>query len=269
MQTSAPMAAPSDVLRRALVDRVARNPAYSLRAFARDLGISHAYMSLVLSGKRPIPLKRAVGFSQAMGLSQQDSLAFLDSCRRAQFDRKVEAAPAKAPRPADSDFFQVQLDQFRFLSEWYHVAILDLTVLDDFQPSERWVADRLGLTLEEVRSAVARLKRLGLLSVARGKWKKRHRHFRVTPAESTDAIRRFHGQMIEKALAALASPELFESRDITGITMAVNPSRLPEAKKRIQKFRRSLMRYLTRGECTELYQMNVQVFPLTKPRRRS
>ncbi len=270
METSAQSAAPSDVLRRALVERVSRNPSYSLRAFARDLGISHAYLSLVLSGKRPIPVKRALHFSQAVGLDQKASLGFLDSCRRAQFDRKI-SSPVEPKAKSGEEFFSVRLDQFKYLSEWYHVAILDLTTLDCFESSDRWVADRLGLTLEEVRAAVSRLKRLGLLTVSRGKWKKTHAKAEFLPGEANEAVRKFHGQMIGKALAALESgdPEDFAARDITGMTMAINPARLAEAKKRIQKFRRSLLRYLTRGECTELYQMNVQVFPLTKRRRRS
>jgi uncharacterized protein (TIGR02147 family) len=271
MQSAIRESAPSDILRRALVDRVGKNPAYSLRAFARDLGVSHAYLSMVLSGKRPVPVKRAFHFSQTVGLDQEEALAFLESCRRAQFEAKT-AEPLVRPKPAapkasGDEFFRVQLDQFRVLSEWYHLAILDLTLLDCFQPSERWIADKLGLTLEEVRGAVARLKRLGMLSVTRGKWTKRHRRLEVPTAQSHQAVRRFHQQMIAKALASLDSgnQEDFERRDITGTTMAVNPARLQEAKKRIQRFRRSLLKYLTRGECTELYQMNVQLFPLTSP----
>ncbi len=275
MLETVPQAAPAEMLRRALVNRVSRNPSYSLRAFARDLGVSHAYLSMVLSGKRPVPVKRAFHFSQTVGLGQEETLAFLASCRKAHFDAKPELAkPAspKEPRAVTGDeFFRVQLDQFKVLSEWYHLAILDLTLLDGFEPSERWVADRLGLTLEEVRGAVARLKRLGLLSITRGRWIKRHKTIAVPTAQSHQAVRRFHQQMIEKALEALSSgtQEDFERRDITGTTMAINPARLAEGKKRIQRFRRSLLKYLTRGECTELYQMNVQIFPLTKPSKRS
>lgn len=278
MQTSVHEKAPSEILRRALVDRVTRNSSYSLRAFARDLGISHAYLSMVLSGKRPVPVKRAFHFSQTVGLGQEETLAFLESCRKAHLEAKESEAPKRPVEKTSAshgdEFFRVQLDQFKVLSDWYHLAILDLTQVDGFEPSERWVADRLGLTLVEVRAAVARLKRLGLLTVTRGRWVKTHAKLEVPTAQSHQAVRRFHQQMIGKALDALESDaqEDFEKRDITGTTMAINPKRLAEAKKRIQKFRRTLLRYLTRGECTELYQMNVQVFPLTNAgskRRRS
>ncbi|MGE0617107.1 MAG: hypothetical protein AB7P04_15865 [Bacteriovoracia bacterium] len=40
-----------ELLKAALAQRIQKNPAYSLRAFARDLGISPGHLCEVLSGK--------------------------------------------------------------------------------------------------------------------------------------------------------------------------------------------------------------------------
>ena len=123
-----------------------------------------------------------------------------------------------------------------------------------------------------MRLAVVRLRRLGMLSVTKKSWKKVHSRLEIPTARPEEAIRHFHLQMIQKAIDAANSTnaEDFAARDITGMTMPLNPARLPEAKARIKRFRRSLMSYVTRGKCTELYQLNVQLFPLTrsKPNRR-
>lgn len=259
---------PASVLRRVLVERVARNPSYSLRAFARNLGVSHAYLSMLLNGKRRIPVHQALRFSQLAGLSETESKSLVASCREAALERFESAGARTTPRTARPtlEYYRLQLDDFRMLSEWYHVAILDLTQLENFRSEPRWIAERLGLKTSEVGAAVRRLVRLGMLDVSAEPWKKSHSHVEVFPLRSEEAVRRFHLQMLEKAKESMScqSQEAFEAREIGGTTTAVNPARLQEAKRRIRKFRRSLMGYVTQGHCTELYQLNVQFFPLTR-----
>ena len=45
------------VMRTELDGRKVKNPNYSLRAFARDLGVSHTLISLILNGKRAMSQK--------------------------------------------------------------------------------------------------------------------------------------------------------------------------------------------------------------------
>jgi uncharacterized protein (TIGR02147 family) len=272
MGTTSPPIDPTSVLRGIFLERVARNPSYSLRGFARNLGVSHAYLSMILGGKRRIPEHRAIQFSQLAGLNEAEAAAFVSACRAAVLKPAKGAAKPSSPSPATgrpNDYFRLQLDQFRVLSEWYHLAILDLTLLYNFKPDALWIARRLGLKRSEVTKAIARLERLGMLSVAETEWQKKHPKLEIPTYRPDEAIRRFHLQMIQKGMEAALSDkqEDFEARDITGTIMPLNPARLAEAKARIRRFRRSLLNYVTQGKCTELYQLNVQYFPLTRPSR--
>ena len=78
-------------------------------------------------------------------------------------------------------------------------------------------------------------------------------------------MRDFHKQMLEMATQRLASvdPEDREGRDITGVSMAVDPMRVRVAKRKIAKFRKELMKYLEKGHRTEVYHLGIQLFPLT------
>ncbi len=40
------------ILKRGFQARVARNPRYSIRAFARDLGLSHSHLLRLMTGRR-------------------------------------------------------------------------------------------------------------------------------------------------------------------------------------------------------------------------
>ena len=43
----------------------------------------------------------------------------------------------------------------------------------------------------------------------------------------------------------------------------MNPANLEKAKKKILEFQKELAELITEGDCTEVYQMNVQLFSLT------
>ena len=54
-------------------DRKDKNPRYSLRAFARSLGVSSGQLSEILSGKRPLSHKLARRISIALALIEEES----------------------------------------------------------------------------------------------------------------------------------------------------------------------------------------------------
>ena len=67
------------------------------------------------------------------------------------------------------------------------------------------------------------------------------------------ALRKMQSDLLAKAIDALEyiDPKL---RDQSSITMAIDPSKLPEAKQKILEFRRSLMEFLeASNEKTEVY----------------
>lgn len=255
---------PEQILRDELVKRQIRNASYSISAFARDLGVSQPYTSLVLAGKRKIPFKRALEFSAALRLTEAETTRFLQAVA---MQSSRSSAAALWPQPSET-FTQldVEVDRFKLISQWYHLPILDLTTVKGFKANAEWVATKLGITAMQVRDAVDRLERLGLLEVKAGKWLKTNVHIAVPTSRSESAIRSFHEQMIEKAREELKSTELadFNAREIAGTTMAIDLAKLPEIKKRIQKFRKELAAFASEGTSTGLYQLNVQFFSLIK-----
>lgn len=248
---------PAEILRKVLVERIQRNPAYSLRAFARDLGVSHTYLSLVINGRKRLSAKRAYLFAQSLALPSDAFMGFFhDAMNEAK-------AQKKAKKDLVRESVQLEVDRFRTVSQWYHVAILDLTNVKGFKSDPQWIAEKLGISATECKSAIERLERLGLLKKINGKMKKTDAVLVIPTSYSTSAVKSFHEQMIHRALGAL-SADSFDSRDITGTTMAIDPALLPLAKKKIQKFRREMLRLLSVGDKASLYQLNVQLFSLTR-----
>jgi uncharacterized protein (TIGR02147 family) len=71
-------------------------------------------------------------------------------------------------------------------------------------------------------------------------------------------------QLHEKAIEAIEDVP-FELREHSGLTVAVDPKLIPEIKKKMMEFRRSLDKYITaQGNEKEVYHLCVSFFPLTK-----
>ena len=222
--------------------RSKRNPRYSLRAFAKTLGISHSLLSLVLSGKRPVSKKLLLRLEEEMGLPQEKHT------------------------PKNVSFNQITLDTFALLADWYHYAILNLLEIPRTPLNEKTISQRLDISRADAGMALLRLERLGLIKKEKGQWKRCSAPLMVENKISTAATRKHHKQVLEKALDSLEN-DPFEIRDFSSVTFAVDPKLIPLARKKIMKFRRELMQELeSKGNQSEVYHLAVQIYPVSKQR---
>jgi len=251
-------------LKEKLKEKIETTPRYSLRALARDMFVSPAYLSQCFNGKKNLSYARALQISQYLGLNSDEQSRLIDEVR-SQSKRRTGDDETKSIMNLAK--IHRELEWHRFLEHWYHVAILDLTTTHNFIPSTEDVAKRLSLTEEEVRNAVDLLIKLGLLKIEAGQWIKTPDRFCYPTEKSLYWVRKFHQQMIQKAMDQLTQKNEekdFLERDITGMTMAIDPNKIPQAKKLIQKFRAQMANFLSSGPSSEVFQLNVQFFALSQ-----
>jgi uncharacterized protein (TIGR02147 family) len=259
-----------NLLRECLTDKMHKNPSYSARAFARDIQVSPAFISMVLAGKKKLSLERAQKVSLALEMPERKRDHFLRAVALASLPKTGtlthEMENILFGRTDRKDIYSLDVDKFKFFRNWYHIAVLDLTTCSDFKPEVSWIAARLGISQLMARDTIERLLRLGLLKEERGTFVKTNAHITVPTTGPEGAVQDFHRQMMEKAKEELNSHEAdaFRKRDISSLTMSIDPEKIEEAKRRIAEFKAQLGDLLTQGECTEVYQVNIQFFPLTK-----
>lgn len=257
-----------------------RNPSYSVSAFARDLGVSVSLLSRVFAGTRPMTLKFALQISEALNLKEPESNALLLSVLhfssknakiskrvRAKLERQLNSANAASPTTL---YTTIEIERFRAVANWYHLAVLNLVTLSDFQNHPTVVARRLGITTAEARNAIERLIGIGLLvEDSQGKLNRTSQNFYVKTQRSEFAVRKFHHQMIEKAAEALRSDsdQAFSKRLINGITFSCAPEHIELIKEKIDRLQNEILALTSNGIRDSVYQMNVQLFPLTQPKK--
>ncbi len=245
--------------------RCTRNPRYTLSAFARTLGVDKSTLAKILRGQRQIRAKAIRRLGLKLGLNPE---------KLTQFE---EASPRKNARgeirnrqdEVDKNFARLSLDTFQVISDWYHYAILELMRLPHFTPEFAWIARVLGISPLEVELAVDRLQRLEMIEIhSDGTWKDSTGGHSTTLGNpfTAAAFRNMQNQLLEKAIVALEVVP-FDRRSQTSMTMAIDPKRMPEAKKLIDEFRRKMNEFLSpesEKNLEEVYALTISLFPLSE-----
>ncbi len=235
----------------ALNERRSRNSLYSLRAFARDLGVSPTALSDGLAGKRRFSSRNAQRIAAELGLAPVARERFVAEAQGRELAPAVEA---------DAQTRTLREDEFRLISDWYYFAILNLAKLPSNQADPGWLARRLGISVFQAREAVRRLRRLGYVEVEGPRLRRTTLPLRTSTDVPSSALRKHHLQNLGRAERALESLPV-ELREISSMTFAGSTARLAEAKRRIASFRRQLARLMESDEPDEVYTVAVQLFP--------
>jgi len=246
------------------------NPAFSLRAWAKQMHLSNAaLLSMVMNRKRrllpSLSSKIREHFLKTNRFTKNEAQYFealvLFANAKTE-DEKFFYQDMLSSMRDDNSFSTLQLDQLRLISDWYHFAIIEMTKLKNFNADPNWIQARLGdeITIPMVIEAIERLVRMGLLErSADGRLRKTRQKFTTTSDIPSSSIKKHHSQMIQRALKAIENQSVGD-RDITSHTIAIDKNKLPEAKKMIQNFRRRLGNFLASNESDTVYQLNIQLF---------
>ncbi len=258
---------PTQFLRDELARRIERNPRYSMRAFANALGLNIGSLSSLLSGKRPLTMKTALRLCDALGMGPGERLRVLDAVAEAQA-REKRMQIARLSDTASKIRYEIDEETFRVIGDWYHYAILQLVRTRPYRESgfaseSRWIASQLGISETEAALAVRRLESAGLLR-RNGDGRLERTREQVTTADrsvTSAALKRLQRQVREKAIHSLENDPI-EARSMTSMTIAVDPSRLRQARIMIDEFQEKLGRFLEGSTQDSVYQISISLFPL-------
>ena len=240
--------------------RKQQNPGYSLRAFARAIGASPATLSQVLSAKRPLTPKQAIGFAERLELSPRQRRDFIASSVDL---RSASTAAAPFWTTANLDH-----EKFRLIADWYHFAILALAGLPPFvrevaegdeRSIARGISRALGIPVSTAREALVRLRLLGILHPEG--FRQIGSPLHVTSDIPSEAMRAHHRQFLGIAVRRL--DELPPAaREFHTLTFPADPRKLPRLKELIDRFLTEVNQELD-GDDSAVFALSLQLYPLT------
>jgi uncharacterized protein (TIGR02147 family) len=241
-------------LEQELTRRNSLNPNYSLRAFARDLGVDSSFLSKLLNGKRSMTSRTIMSLAPRLALPELEIQEYIQKAngrRRRYSMASFEAEVIK----------EVENQKLTQSMEWYHLAILELVNVSGFQANATWIADRLGITANDAQAALDDLMSASVLSQSEdGLWKNEIKNHFIS-AKKSPRVQMVKKQIYQQALNLL--PE--DVGDHSTMTVSVSAGRLAEASDRIARFRLDLCNFLTEPETKDqVYQLVISLFPVSK-----
>lgn len=242
-------------LQKQLTEIQSKNSRFSIRAFAKQIGLQSGTLSLILLGKRTISFRLASKIIQSLSLDPSVREQLLSSLKTDKVKKQT----------ADLRLLQLQSDQFQILKDWRHFAILSLMNTKGFKSDHRWMARRLGVDADSCKLAWRRLQKLKLVEkTPSGTWKARYDRIRTNEDDLVPALRYSHFEALDLAKEALGREPL-SRREFNWLVVAILKDDIPIIKKRIRMFREQIVQdFGRRSGADEVFRINLQFFPCTK-----
>jgi uncharacterized protein (TIGR02147 family) len=251
----------------AYLERRERNPSYSIRAFAKQLELSPAFVTLVFQGKRHLSPKIAGRVARKLKWSDQKQKYFLNLIEfenpKTEVSREAAIEQIVKFNRSKLKIHSLNAELFAVISVWYHNAILALLTMKNSKHTVATIAQRLKLDKLEAEAALYRLKNLGLVQLNGTEWNASNNLLEIKSIPS-EALKSYQSQMLKKAADALRQ-QSFEEREISGLTITVDTSQLELAKTKIREFKKEMACLLEGTNATEVYELSIQLFRLTQP----
>lgn len=229
------------ILKEELNARCEQNPRYSLRAFARDLNLSPSRLSEILNRKQGLSRKAAEKVALALGYRAEETMMFCDlvSVKHARSLKEKEEAHLRLIKRQTEvkrdERFQLQLDAFKVISDWYHLGILELMKMKSFRSDVKWMSRRLGIPVIQVELAIDRLARVGLLKREGNRFVAIQSDGWIPGGVPSESIRKFHRQVLQRAIDAISTQPVNE-RILGTHFLTLNKSDLKDAAGEIERF---------------------------------
>jgi len=248
-----------DVLMNEYQSRLKRNDRYSLRAYAKSLGVDASMLSKYFRRERVVSPKSVCKMGSALGLDSRQIKIFQGLSSKIIRDRKVSAS-------TDDEFQKIAASEKKIILKWYYYAILELMETHNFQSDSKWIGRRLSLDSELVAGAIRNLVELGFIEKnSQGRLVNvRGQNTTLGSCFSGEELRDLQKQFLKKANDALEQIPM-NLRSQSSLTFAFDRKNISEIQNHIRLFRRRINKLALRcaNEGTDVYNISISLYPLT------
>lgn len=247
------------------------NPAFSYRVLATKVGYkSPGHFTLILQGKVNVSLELALKFAAYMKLRKAQAQYFqymvlFNQARKqeekSEYFRKMASFRQSAVR-------LLAADQYEYYEKWYHAvvrALLGIMAVSD-DTTELAMAVVPAITPQEARRSIELMARLGLLARdGKGNW--RPTEALISTGNEATALA-LNGNVIQNLNRAQEAIDRFgkAERNLSCVTLGISEQGFRSIQQELREFRRRAMQIAEGDEPDRVYQLNLQLFPVSRKR---
>jgi uncharacterized protein (TIGR02147 family) len=247
------------------------NSFMSFRYLGGKLELDPGFLLKVMQGKLHLADKSIPLLCSYFKFNDRESeyFAVLVNYNKAKTPSDIKLYFEKLIATRDSKARPVEESHYAFYQKWYHSAIHALLSIYEFRGKFQELGSLLtpSITATEARDSIKLLLRLKMVK------KDSDGIYRPTDAFVTSgekwtsvAIRDFQKESIMLSAQALERYSK-EERDISTVTITLHEDELAEVRDRIRQLRQSILAIDNDTVPNRVYQLNIQLFPVTQPIR--
>lgn len=242
------------------------NKRYSLRSYANFLDISPSSLSSILKAQRAYPTYKISDFFSKVSLDDKAQYEFMTSITHFQKDQKRKSKNNKTHLNTPDDLGKLLESNkyFAMISEWEYFAFLNLIKLSDIKWNHQYFADRLNIQINRIDTVINNLLTFNLIEKDGPKYIRTSQKFYTSNNISSNALKKAHQNDIQLAIDAISKIDIHK-RNISSRILPGCPKKLKKAEKIICDFKDNISKLMEEGNTTEVYQLSIQLFPLTTP----
>lgn len=245
---------------------------FSYRYFSNKIGLnSPSFLKQVIDGKRNLTSQMIERFCNALNFNQKEaryfrSLVLFNQAKT--IGEKQEYYTLLKTFIENIEEKILSPEQYEYFSTWYIPVIRELVCTYNFKDNYETIGKMLIPEIQpsEVKKAIELLLKLNLIErTSDGSYRQTYSAVVADSNITSFAIRSFTRKMIELSGEALESFEKNE-RNISGITMGISKEAYHLILSELEAFKDRIKIIVNRDKKTEqVYQLNISLFPLSKP----
>ena len=245
---------------------------YSDFSAAADIKSPH-YLKMIISGDRNLSADMCKKFGRALKLDKQEQLEFdtlvfygqeKEPLQRNQFLKQLSEIRAQNALK-DGQFDQETWDKVPGWLSWVLYAMIDQENAT-FTPADLKRALRPQVSEKQIAEALEKLLSSGDIEIVGGYARKKNKMISNADKIPPALIRKLQSELIYLGLESLYKDDPSD-REISGFTMAMTDEEYQWVRKELRTIRKELQTKLMmareKKQGTKVYQVNIQLFPLT------
>jgi uncharacterized protein (TIGR02147 family) len=261
--------------------RKTKNENYSLRAFARDIGISSSRLSEIFNDKQGLSKAKAVQIAKKLKFNRQKELWFSNLVEaehsRSFMLREKAGESVKTHKKIVETHENIPLEKIDEYANWYYFAIRRLTGSKSFNPDPIWISEKLNIPKNIAKTALENLLLLGILVRDEAGHIKTQGNFNLLNQSNLknlkeedlnkikEAFINIYNQLHQKVMEALRKYPA-EKRDASMHFFSLNQKQIEKVKEfiRVMEDKVDAETYETEDTSETLYCLTTQLFPISE-----
>jgi uncharacterized protein (TIGR02147 family) len=246
-------------------------PWFSFRFLALKLNMDHSNLVKIVLKKRHASRKNAIDVAKFLKFNAKETEYFITlvEFNKAKNQAKSRQLLEKLIAIKNINLTKIEPHQYDYYRQWYNTVIYTLLDFYEFRGDFAALAASVNppITVKQAKESIELLENLQLIRREDdGRYVQTKKMITTGQSWHSVAIQTFQEEMMKRAMNSLLTHPR-GVRDISTLTMSLSQSDMEAIREATLQYRASVIKIINESEKSDsVYQLNVQFFPMTKPK---